>query len=662
MKQTIFWLFLFLTPLAYSQQAQIDSLSIEFNKVTQDTLKAEILAKIGIAAYYVDFKKARFYNDSLINFSKGRSQKYEALGYRMQGTLQLIDGDFINSEKSYIQSLKIFEEIEDKGYQGALIANLATLYARQNQIAKADSMYLKAIEVVKDVKDEKQTVNCYINLGINALNANKLELATSYFVNTLKRAEETDNTHYQFYAHNQLGIVYLKRQLYDNARKSLNNALVIGEKLGDKTGLASVYNSLGALADELKDHSESLNYFIRSKELAEVVNDTDQLPKSYINMGRQYEILGKLDEAQASFEKAVNLTKSVKDSSKVVTANLNLAGLLLKTKKERQAERSLKEAEDFMPSNPDDDYFMQYKKIAKEYEQLNNPKRAYFYLNKYSQTVDSLYSKNDVGKIAEIETKYQTEKKEKENLQLKADKAEQSILLAQESKHKWQLGAGLLTALFALAVFTFFYRRNKKQKEVIESLQKELHHRIKNNLSIIDTFIEVAKEEFEDPKFSKKLTELQNRIDSINEVHQQLYKNKDVTNLNLKNYIDTLAKNVESSFSNNKITIEKTVKDQLHLHADKSFPVGLIINEFLTNSYKYAFGSNEGKVKIEMTDLGSDYQLLLSDNGKGLPENFDLKTSDTFGLRIMKLLTEQLNGEFRLSNNDGVNLIINFPK
>ena len=108
--------------------------------------------------------------------------------------------------------------------------------------------------------------------------------------------------------------------------------------------------------------------------------------------------------------------------------------------------------------------------------------------------------------------------------------------------------------------------------------------------------------------------------------------------------------------------IEKTVKDQLHLHADKSFPVGLIINEFLTNSYKYAFGSNEGKVKIEMTDLGSDYQLLLSDNGKGLPENFDLKTSDTFGLRIMKLLTEQLNGEFRLSNNDGVNLTINFPK
>jgi two-component sensor histidine kinase len=208
----------------------------------------------------------------------------------------------------------------------------------------------------------------------------------------------------------------------------------------------------------------------------------------------------------------------------------------------------------------------------------------------------------------------------------------------------------------------FTLKKTKKQKEVIESLQKELHHRVKNNLSIIDTFIEVAKEEFADGKFSKKLTELQNRINSINEVHQQLYKNEDVTNLNLKKYIDTLSSNVANSFSNENISIEKSVQGKLNLHADKSFPVGLIINEFLTNSYKYAFGTNTGIVKIEINDKGNTYELALSDNGKGLPENFDIETTESFGLRIIKLLAEQLNGNFALTNNNGVALTIKFPK
>jgi two-component sensor histidine kinase len=220
----------------------------------------------------------------------------------------------------------------------------------------------------------------------------------------------------------------------------------------------------------------------------------------------------------------------------------------------------------------------------------------------------------------------------------------------------------IIIILIICIILFFTLKKTKKQKEVIESLQKELHHRVKNNLSIIDTFIEVAKEEFADGKFSKKLTELQNRINSINEVHQQLYKNEDVTNLNLKKYIDTLSSNVANSFSNENISIEKSVQGKLNLHADKSFPIGLIINEFLTNSYKYAFGTNAGIVKIEINDKGNTYELALSDNGKGLPENFEIETSESFGLRIIKLLAEQLNGNFALTNNNGVALTIKFPK
>jgi two-component sensor histidine kinase len=244
--------------------------------------------------------------------------------------------------------------------------------------------------------------------------------------------------------------------------------------------------------------------------------------------------------------------------------------------------------------------------------------------------------------------------KTKQDLNESEIKSKQNILFL--------MSISVVLILIICIVLFLTFKKTKKQKEVIESLQKELHHRVKNNLSIIDTFIEVAKEEFEDGRFSKKLSELQNRINSINEVHLQLYKNEDVTSLNLRKYIDTLANNVADSFSNKNIEIEKSIQEKLNLHADKSFPVGLIVNEFLTNSYKYAFGTNTGIVKIEMQESRETYQLSLSDNGKGLPENFDIENSESFGLRIIKLLAEQLNGNFELTSNNGVSLTIKFPK
>ncbi|MCI5056800.1 MAG: tetratricopeptide repeat protein [Flavobacteriales bacterium] len=662
MKKLFLLVCIFFCICSEAQQKAIDSLSLEFHKASADTTKAEILAKIGIAAYYVDFKKARYFNDSLINFSKGRSKKYEALGYRMQGTLQLIDGNYEGSEDSYQTSLDIFRDIDDKDYQGALLSNLATLYARQNQIAKADSLYLEAVDLLKSIGNKKQIVNCYVNLGINALNANNLELATEYFVNTLQVAEETENTHYQFYAHNQLGAVYLKRQLYDKAKKSLLSALTLGKELDDQTGLASTYNSLGALSDELGKHDESLKYFLQSRQSAEAVNDKDQLPKAYINMGRQYEILGDNTKAVESFEKAIEITTSVNDSSKVVTANLNLAGLLLKQNNIKKADNNLKEAERFMPSIPDSDYFKQYQKISQEYARLGRNDEAYTYLLKYSTTVDSLYTKNDIDKVAEIETKYQTEKKEKENLLLRTEKAEQELATADANRQKWLFAIGLLGAIIALGVFAFYYRKNKKQKEVIESLQKELHHRVKNNLSIIDTFIEVAKEEFSEERFVNKLQELQNRIDSINTVHLQLYQSDDITNVNVKKYIDTLCQNVQDSFDRPNVRINKNLNDDISLNPSHSFPLGLIVNEFLTNSFKYAFDDKEGNISITVIQKQSDILLSLSDDGKGLPKNFDIDSLESFGVRIMKLLTEQLEGSFDLKSDDGVTLQVQFPK
>ena len=217
--------------------------------------------------------------------------------------------------------------------------------------------------------------------------------------------------------------------------------------------------------------------------------------------------------------------------------------------------------------------------------------------------------------------------------------------------------------LSAVALSAFFiwrrYRMESKakqtissQKDVIENLQKELHHRIKNNLSIIDTFVEVVKDEFKDKKFEEKLTELQNRIQSINEIHKQLYTNTDVTHLNMKKYIHSLTSLITTSL-NSEIPIKQNIDESVHLNANQSFPVGLIINEFLTNSIKYAFPKKTGSITIEMNKTEESYHLLIADNGKGLPKGFDINTTPSFGLRIIKTLSQQLKGTFELLSENG---------
>ena len=124
-----------------------------------------------------------------------------------------------------------------------------------------------------------------------------------------------------------------------------------------------------------------------------------------------------------------------------------------------------------------------------------------------------------------------------------------------------------------------------------------------------------------------------------------------------------MADNVANSFNNDNVEVIQDIDNTLKLYADKSFPVGLIINEFITNSFKYAFGKDvKGKINIKMQEAKNTFSLILSDNGKGLPENFNIEQSETFGMRIMKLLTEQLKGTFQLESTNGVKINIQFPK
>lgn len=668
MKKALYLLTFLSVSLCFSQQSKIDSLKFELRQVNNDSLKMETLLKIVRFYYRNNIKEGLVYADSLQKLSK-KNNSFENLctSYRYFGNYYTRKGEFDKANKLFIKSLKVNDSINFYSGKYSDYASIGGVYKYDKKYDSAKFYYQKAIEVVEKNKIKGKYTSAYGNLANIYFESNEpnFKIAIEYYTKAIDSSKHLKTKRRVITIYTNLGTVFLDMMNYKKAEDYLKLGLKFSEELNYKTGIAD--NSLKLSETYLKSNTKLIEVqplLEKSVEIYKDLGDDLYLIDAYINLGDLYSKTNQIKKSIVIKKEAIKLSKKNKLNDYLYNATVSISESYYENK---QYELSLNSVNSILKDTADSKMISKVKftlfdlKSKLEYKN-HNYKGAYYFSNLLNDEKNKVFGVENLKNINEIETKYQTEKKEKENLQLKADNVEQELATTNANKQKWIFGIGLVMSLLALSVFAFYYRKNKKQKTLIENLQKELHHRIKNNLSVIDTFIEVAKEEFSNTAFNTKLTELQNRIESINEVHVQLYKNSDVTTLDVKQYIEKLAHNVAQSFSQQNISVTQNISDSFTIKADKSFPIGLIVNEFLTNSYKYAFNNDQGAITISIQDTGATYELSLSDNGKGLLNDFDIETTSSFGMRIMKLLSQELNGTFQLKSDNGVHLNIQFPK
>lgn len=182
----------------------------------------------------------------------------------------------------------------------------------------------------------------------------------------------------------------------------------------------------------------------------------------------------------------------------------------------------------------------------------------------------------------------------------------------------------------------------------IETLIKEIHHRVKNNMQMISGILTLQQEESEDKKVISALDQSKNRINSMALVHEKLYGSTSLKDVKIKDYIAELIEFVEQTIADKNIIVSKTllVDDTLILDAETTSYLGLIINELITNSYKHAFKINQDNtLYLNITKEDEFYKLDYDDNGEGIPEGFDIENSESLGFQLMYILTDQLNGQ-----------------
>ncbi|MBI3240235.1 MAG: sensor histidine kinase [Flavobacteriia bacterium] len=195
-----------------------------------------------------------------------------------------------------------------------------------------------------------------------------------------------------------------------------------------------------------------------------------------------------------------------------------------------------------------------------------------------------------------------------------------------------------------------------------ESLLKEVHHRVKNNLQIIASLMNLQAASSTDPVFLELIRECKNRIDSMSIIHEMLYQSKDLSKINATVYIKHLILGLESSFymSNVNVDFLVTIDQTIILEADRMIPMGLILNEAISNSYKYAFPDREGIIEIDFNIEDGYYLLRIKDNGIGLPADYDVHKNSSLGLQLIVTLAEQLDAELLWLREEGLGFEFRF--
>ncbi len=192
-------------------------------------------------------------------------------------------------------------------------------------------------------------------------------------------------------------------------------------------------------------------------------------------------------------------------------------------------------------------------------------------------------------------------------------------------------------------------------------LLQEIHHRVKNNLQIISSLLHIQSDAITDGPAKSYFRECQNRISSLALVHEQLYQSSDFASVDLAEYISNLVTHLFSSFVKDpgRITLEIDTEKVL-LHIDRSIPCGLIVNELISNSLKYAFPDNRaGKITVRLNaDPKGWLTLTVADNGVGLPADFDTRNTHSLGLQLVHMLIKQLRGELEIHHDGGVSFVI----
>jgi two-component sensor histidine kinase len=327
-----------------------------------------------------------------------------------------------------------------------------------------------------------------------------------------------------------------------------------------------------------------------------------------------------------------------------------------------------------------------YEDIQRVDSAMGNYSSAYHYLNLAKRLSEKIYTEAQAKQLIDLNVKYQTLQREK---QLQASEARRQ-LEAQHDANTRKLfygGFALLGLLIIMGTIRYYNNKRKnrqlrQQKQEIDAqneilhelndkqtllleekewLLREIHHRVKNNLQIIASLLSAQSEFLNDQTAIRVMADSRSRVKAMSLIHQKLYNSQSLSTIDMPEYIGDLVTYLRNSYDLQRRVIFTLEIAKIRLDVSKAVPLGLILNEAITNAFKYAFSEgDDARILIGLTAIEETITLEVSDNGRGLTEGFNGAEDNSFGMILMKGMAEDLEGNFTITGNPGTKITVSF--
>ncbi|MEO6837721.1 MAG: tetratricopeptide repeat protein [Ginsengibacter sp.] len=607
---------------AYGQKSPYDSLELRLASAKADTQKLELLKDlVGVAFSYDIGKSLEFAKQGVQLSDKIGDKNWQPQFYEMEGRMHANMLHLDSAMNFFNKAMAGYISIGNKRGQATTDFKIAWVYKKKGEVDKALAADLKASHLMEALDDKKGMAKAYENISDDLIQQERLKEAMDYAQQAIDIVEKNNLTTELYYANFNAGNVAIASKKFRESLDYYNKALQIvkDQNLGP-INEADISNSRGNAFKKLGRYTEAIHYYKKSLSIGKESNYPMAVSASTANLGEVNMLMGNYKEALKYQLETIELQEKDSDLSNI-TEN--------------------------------------YLHVSNTYEHLGDYKSALAFHKKALVIRDSISSVKSDQAMSEMLTQYETKKKE-------ATISSQQKEISEQKKIQW-MGVGIVILLAGLLSFSFISYRNRSRSNGLlaaknaenELLLKEIHHRVKNNLEVVSSLLALQSAQIDDPNTKEAMLEGQNRVHSIGIVHQKLYQGKNLGAIEMKDYFLNLSESILDSFgADQRIKIELAM-EKLDVDIDTAVPLGLIVNELLTNTLKYAFPKGQnGNVLIKLERKSNGVlHLQVSDNGIG---KSGVTQGTGFGGQLISLLTRQLGGKMREENKNGTSVYFDF--
>ncbi len=546
--------------------------------------------------------------------------------------------DFENARRSAFKGLELAEQY--KVQRGLCWITLSIIFSRQKNMADAKKYAQYASDEFKSIHQIPDLARANAFLGSYAFAEKKYPEALEYYQQSYDAYKSVNSLYGMRIALYNQANIYLAMKAYTKSDDFLGQTLAITSE-DDNISMFHISQLLFNIKMERQQYSEAIAAGNRSVQFALKTKSPRDANAAYYNLLSVYKAVKDTAGAFLVSEKI----NTIKDSLYNADLAKSTAELARKYESQKQEEKiALLDHQNLLDKDRLKQQAELYNALASE-NQLKAQKLEQDLLlrealrKQYDLQKTSLLKENALNRSLHNENK----------LMIKNSKSELLI--------RWLLIAFVTASL----VFSFIYFRNYKaqrrsnikitgQAEELKFRMKEVHHRVKNNLQVVGALLRMQARYVKDKEATDVLQISENRLQAIAMVHEKLYKSENLSNIKLVDYLQELAGAIALQYEVAIPSFKCDVRDTAHLIVtiDTAIPLGLIVNELVTNSFKHGFNQREQlSIRVNISKEGGLYRLYYEDNGTGSPKHNSPNDGGKLGMKLIKLFAEQLDGSFK---------------